>query len=204
MIWWWRARSLTAVGLAFAGSLITAVVAGSQVLPLPSLVGSLVVPIVFALLLPLVPIVVWLYGVDRSSGDLDADAVRPVAAWDLCVPVVMLLVIVVAVGVTSAGGWWELGRGYLRNLVGCLGLALIVLPLVGARLAALAPIGAVIISALFGSGYGGMTRWWAWPIADAHAGLAFAEAALLLIVGFGLAVWRLSGPFRPIRIRFWP
>ncbi|MFV2125279.1 hypothetical protein ACFHWS_12130 [Micromonospora sp. LOL_013] len=192
MIWWWRTRALTTVTVAYAASLAAATVIGGEVLPLPSLAGALLVPVVFALLLPLVPIVVLWHGIDRSSGDLDATAVRSVAARDLGVAAAMALMTAVAVGVASAVGWWQLGPGYLRNLIGCLGSAQIVAPFVGARLAAVVPVGAVIVSALFGTGDGGLVRWWAWPIADASSGPAFAQAVLLLVVGAAVAVWRFS------------
>ncbi|MER7005312.1 hypothetical protein ABT297_20010 [Dactylosporangium sp. NPDC000555] len=187
MIWWWRTRALTAVSIAFLGSLVAAMVIGGEVLPLPSVAGSLLVPVVFAVLLPLVPIVFLWYGIDRSSGDLDATAVRAVAVRDLSVAVTMVLATAATVGVTSAAGWWDLGPGYLRNLIGCLGLTLLVAPLTGSRFAAIVPVAAVIISALFGTGPGGLVRWWAWPIADARAHSAFAEALLLLVLGVAVA-----------------
>ncbi len=196
MIWWWRTRALTAVTVAFAGSLAAAIVIGGEVLPLPSLAGDLLVPIVFALLLPLVPIVFRWHGIDRSGGDLEATAVRLVAARDLGVAATIVLVTAILVGVTSATGSWQLGPGYLRNLIGFFGLAQLVTPIIGTRLAVLAPVGAVIVSALVGTGHGGPVRWWAWPVADTHSTLAFAEAALLLGIGTAVTVWRLnrSGP----------
>jgi hypothetical protein len=200
MIWWWRTRALTLVGAAFIASLVAAMVLGGEVLPLPSLASSLLVPVVFAVLLPLVPVIFLWYGIERSTGELDAVAVRSVAARDLCVPVVLVLVTATVVAVTAAAGRWELGPGYLRNLIGCLGLAQLVAPIVGTRLAAVVPVAAVIISALFGTGYGGLVRWWAWPIADARSELAFAEAVLLLAVGVAVAIWRLNRPARPARL----
>ncbi|MFG2040452.1 hypothetical protein [Dactylosporangium sp. NPDC048998] len=187
MIWWWRTRALTAVSIAFLTSLVAAIVVGGEVLPLPSLASSLLVPVAFALLLPLVPIIFLWYGIDRSSGDLDATAVRAMAVRDLSVAATMVLATAATVGVTSAAGWWDLGPGYLRNLIGCLGLALIVAPLTGSRFAVLVPVAAVIISALFGTGNGGLVRWWAWPIADARAHLAFIEALLLMVLGVAVA-----------------
>jgi hypothetical protein len=192
VIWWWRTRALTMVTVAFAASLAAAMVIGGEVLPLPSLAGALLVPVVFALLLPLVPIVFVWYGIDRSGGDLDATAVRSVAARDVGVAATLVAVAAATVGVTLAAGWWQLGPGYLRNLIGCLGLAQIVAPFIGSRLAAVVPVGAVIISALFGTGYGGLVRWWAWPIADARSESAFAQALLLLLIGAAVAVWRFS------------
>lgn len=189
MIWWWRARALTAVSLALAGSLAAGIMIGSEVLPLPSLVGALFVPVLFAYLLPLVPVVALWYGMDRSVGALDESAARPIAAWDLAVRGGMVLIAVMVTGVTTVEGWWQLGPGYLRNLIGCLGLAQLVAPFVGPRLAGLAPVCAVIISALFGTGPGGLARWWAWPIAETRSGLAFAEAGLLLTAGIAAAVW---------------
>ncbi len=196
MIWWWRTRALTAVTVAYAGSLAASIVIGGAVLPLPSLAGALLVPIVFALLLPLVPIVILWHGIDRSGGDLEATAVRLVAARDLGVAATIVLVTAILVGVTSATGWWQLGPGYLRNLIGFLGLAQLVTPIIGTRLAALAPVGAVIVSALFGTGHGGLVYWWAWPVTETHSTLAFAEAALLLGIGTAVTVWRFnrSGP----------
>lgn len=192
MIWWWRARALTTVSVVYVASLVAAMVVGGQVLPLPSLAGSLLVPVVFALLLPLAPIVFLCHGVDRSAGDLDATAVRAVVARDLSVAVAMVLVTAAVVGVATVAGWWELGPGYLRNLIGCLGLAQLAVPFVGTRLAAVVPVAAVIISALFGTGDGGFVRWWAWPIANPRDGLAFVEASLLFIAGFAWAARSLS------------
>lgn len=183
---------MTAVTVAFAGSLAAAIVIGGEVLPLPSLAGDLLVPIVFALLLPLVPIVFRRHGIDRSGGDLEATAVRMVAARDLGVAATIVLVTAILVGVTSATGSWQLGPGYLRNLIGFFGLAQLVTPIIGTRLAALAPVGAVVVSALVGTGHGGLVRWWAWPVADTHSTLAFAEAALLLGIGTAVTVWRFN------------
>lgn len=203
MIWWWRTRALTAVTVAFAGSLAAAIVIGGEVLPLPSLAGDLLVPIMFALLLPLVPIVFRWHGIDRSGGDLDGTAVRLVAARDLGVAATIVLVTAILVSVTSATGSWQSGPGYLRNLIGFLGLAQLVTPIIGTRLAALAPVGAVVVSAFFGTGDGGLVHWWAWPVADTHSTLAFAEAALLLGTGTAVTVWPFnrSGPTRLDRWR---
>jgi hypothetical protein len=97
VIWWWRARALSVVTIGFLGSLLAGIVIGTEVLPLPSLASALLVPVVFAFLLPLVPTVALWHGVDRSVG--------------------------------------------------------------------------------------GLVRWWAWPIAEARDGLAFAEAVLLFMIG---------------------
>ncbi|HEX5541509.1 MAG TPA: hypothetical protein VFX60_08080 [Micromonospora sp.] len=164
-------------------SVLMSVILGETVMPMPSLVSALVVPVVLALLAPLIPVIATCYGLDRAVRRLERLAVRDVVIRDQAAVLAMVAVTAAVIMPIWRAGIWPLGLGYLRNLMGCLGLALLAVPMLGARLAALPPVAAVIISALLGTGMGGAAKWWAWPIADADSWWAFLSGVAILAVG---------------------
>ncbi|MEV8515362.1 hypothetical protein [Dactylosporangium sp. NPDC051484] len=201
MSWWWRARALTAVAVTLVASIAVSIAVHGAALPMPNIVGGVLVPVVFAYLLPLAPIVTVWYGVDRSRGHLDRIGVRDTSLLDLAVLAVALAVTAVVVAATWSTDLWPLGIGFLRNLIGCAGLALLVAPFIGTRLATVVPVSAVIISALLGTGLGGRAQWWAWPTAEARSWAHFAEAVAVLLAGVVVARWHRSHV--PRRIGWW-
>ena len=183
MSWWWRTRALALTIASLLGGLLLAMVLDSTVVPLPSLVGALFVPVVLAFLIPLVSVTLFCHGLDRATAALERVAVRDLTARDHTIVLGAVALTAAVVVPTWQLEIWSLGPGYLRNLLGSLGLALLAIPIVGSRVAAVAPVAAVIASALFGTGMGGQVHWWAWPIADADSWRAFTIASTLLIAG---------------------
>lgn len=182
MIWYRRSRMFATTWLVSLVSVAIALVASEVVIPLPNLVSVLFVPVALSLLLPLAPVVSFGYGLARAQTSLDRAAVRPIAFYDLVAAgalVVFAGVLVCAIGDTR----WSLGGAFLRNLVGFIGLLLVAIPVLGTRLAGLAPVAAVLASAMFGTGPNQMARWWAWPIGAPDSTSAAVGALVTVLVG---------------------
>ncbi|RFU86052.1 hypothetical protein DY218_14190 [Streptomyces triticagri] len=187
MIWWLRAHAVTAwvTGLVvcFAAA---PVLAGSSVPTLAmfsGVSGSIPVPLV----LPVMPACLLLYGLgctSASGGSSHAASVRSTAAWRagavVCTGVVA---VVVALGEAA---WLDfpLGFAVARNLLGYLGVGLIVRQLLGVQYSAIAVAAVPLLCALIGPGPGGRPHGWMWPA----QGSGEWSAALAAVVLFGVGM----------------
>jgi hypothetical protein len=183
MNWWLRIRLVPwTMSVLIACTALAASLPGTS-MPMPSLVGGLLIPIPLSLLAPLLPALLALYGIDRNAGAGERAALRPVLRWDgmfLSLCAVMALV-VGALG--QSAGWWSLGLGFGRNVAGIIGLGLLARWAAGPLAATLLPVGFVVVSTFLGVDSAAHARVWAWPIADPSSTSAMVIALLLLLLG---------------------
>jgi hypothetical protein len=194
MRWWIRSQHpIWAVGTALVGTVVVIVLPGSTALPIPSLAGPTAFAAVrpYALVAVLITVAMW---VSVSAGHKSAvlSAARPLKHYVF----VSLSGILVVCGLIV--GAWTIVTGELdialellvRDVVGLLGLGLILASVTGYRYAGIASTVYVFVSAIFGRTRGGGAQdaaLWAWPISESTALDYWIPAAALLAVG-GL-VW---------------
>ena len=179
MSWWARSRRLPYLATAVAGYVLLLALVSDEQLPVISFTEAAAASVHFALLAPLLvagTVVAVLAGGDRHA---EALAARPVWPWDAA--------LAGAVVVCCAAGTWLLGdlqphaAQATRNLVGFLGIALLLRTVVGERAAVVLTTVVVLVSIAFGYGEAGL-RPWAWLLADGRS-VPAAVAALLLAAG---------------------
>lgn len=119
MIWWLRVRCAPAlIGALVVVVGVAALVPKSEV-PVPSVAGSLTSGLPFRYLVPLLPVLLILYGRARADDAPESVAVRPVRWLDACfmtAPVAVLLL---------ASAFVPDGVAVARNTAGYLGCALV-------------------------------------------------------------------------------
>jgi hypothetical protein len=94
------------------------------------------------------------------------------------------LLVLAAVGLALLALTWEGGaQVFLRNMAGLTGLALIAVPLTGARLSWVLPFSYGILAYWVGSAASGEPRLWVWPMRPEDDGAAIAIALALLAAG---------------------
>lgn len=187
---WLRVRRVKAGALTIIGVVVTLLLVGDQILPLPNLLGRPQVAVRLALLLPLAVGIVVAWGL--SSGDLLLEVVasRPLHLLDMSYAVVSALLTLMACVIVWWGTGTELALAAGRNALGYVGLTLIGRRVLGAHAAAVLPTSFVIAAALFGASAGRYGRWWAWPIASVGDPIAWISAVGVLMLGAVIAsVW---------------
>ncbi len=185
MRWWLRAHRAGPVGAVVVGlgALAWASASGRF---LDGAVGSPVrpgsaVPISLWLPLTLVAVLCWACSIDattspRSVG-LRRNGTLLVGYTSATVALAAASLVPAAVVAPSAVG------GVGRNVVGLVGLAMILLPRLGSGGAAAATAGYLTVAALVGAGPRGTATWWAWPVAGRVEPWGLAAAVLLWIGG---------------------
>ncbi|MFH8929060.1 hypothetical protein ACH4D4_18570 [Streptomyces pristinaespiralis] len=183
MTWWLRVHM---VHLSFACVLACFVLApllAGSALPVPSLMGGFGAGIPLPLVLPVAPVCVLLHAMSRAPAEADVTAVRPVGSYRTfmfgCVALVT-----VSLGLIEAQ-WLDfgLGLGTARNLVGYLGVGLIVQHFLGSVYGPPAVAAVPVVCALIGLGPGRRPYPWAWPLHEGASVLAAAAALGLFAVG---------------------
>lgn len=178
MIWWLRVRCAPAlIGALVVVVGVAALVPKSEV-PVPSVAGSLTSGLPFRYLVPLLPVLLILYGRARADDAPESVAVRPVRWLDACfmtAPVAVLLL---------ASAFVPDGVAVARNTAGYLGCALVLrwlsTPRLSIALITFLPFAVVSL----GGGGGSQSAWWAWPL---HEGTApFAGGCATVFFGAGL------------------
>jgi hypothetical protein len=194
MRWWVRSQHpIWVIGAALAGTLVVAFSPNSIALPVPSLSGTTAFAAIrpHALISVLITVSVW---ASASAGHKSAilSAVRGMKLY-------VLASLCAALGTcVLVAGLWAVLVGQLgsplqllvRDLLGLLGLGLILLPLTGYRFAGVVTTVYVFVSAIFGRTSGGGTHdsaLWAWPASESTAFDYWIPAILLFVAG-GL-VW---------------
>ncbi|WKX72288.1 hypothetical protein [Streptomyces sp. XD-27] len=160
---------------------------GNAELPMPVLTGRSGRFLV-GHLITLLPAVMLLYGMGR--GDLRAESVacRPVRASDA------VLGLAVAIGGAAVAGLnYAIGSGAIslvlgRNIAAYVGLGLLLLPLLGHRLAAVVLAAVPLVCAVTGWGPGGKAEPWAWILHPADSPVASVITAVVLFAGLSLTV----------------
>lgn len=186
MSWWLRVQLVVPYLLLLAATLLVGVFARASAMPLPSVVAGWTVPVPVPLLLPVVPVVCWVHGMQRMATAAVAAPVRSPARLDLCVlwgsAAVVATVALATVDVDHAT------LGSARNVAGYIGIALIARGLFGARPAAVAVVCFPVLCTAVGVGPGGLPHWWAWPIAEPTDPVAAFLAGCTLLAGTALSL----------------
>lgn len=182
MIWWTKARAVPALTATLVGTQLLGLLIGDAELPVPALTGQSG-QFLTGHLITLLPALLLLYGTGR--GDLTGESVacRPLRGLDT------------ALGVTTAGAGAALAllcHLFLttdlplvlgRNTAGYIGLALLLCPLVGHRIAGVLLTAIPLTCAATGWAQGGHPEPWAWILHPADSGIAFTLATTTLLVG---------------------
>jgi hypothetical protein len=149
--------------------------------------------LIASIAIPLAAAIVVCATAGSPFGEIEQSLSRPLAGIRLAHLAWLLLVATVALAI-AATAWSgiDVEWRFVRNLLGLAGLALLTVPLVGGRLAWIAPLTLTMTAQLFARS--GVSSWTAlmWPTTAFENGRALA-AALLLLAG-GLAAIYLPGP----------
>ncbi|MFE2040353.1 hypothetical protein ACFXAZ_05340 [Streptomyces sp. NPDC059477] len=187
MDWWLRVRRVPAVCASLVACLLLGALADSIHIPVPVVLGGVSFQMPLPFLLPLVPVCLILYGQSRGMSALEATAVRPVKRWDTGFMTACCLLAV-------TGGWsiasmtgHVLAAGMARNFLGYLGLALLLRPLIGHSVTAVAITLLPIGCAAFGVRNGRPHRW-AWPLHEAASLPSFLVAVALAVTGIAVSL----------------
>lgn len=199
MNWWMRVHAVLACAAALLICFILAPLLAGSALPIPSLLGGLGSGIPLPLVLPVVPACVVLYAMSRAPRETDAAAVRPVAAYRAALAA-GTAVAALALGFCEMQ-WldFDLGLGVARNLIGYLGVGLVVQRVVGAKYGPLAAAMTPVGCALIGMGPGRRPYAWAWPLHEATSALAAVVALALFAIG-AILVARQSTALSRLRV----
>ncbi|GAB3119352.1 hypothetical protein GCM10027160_33220 [Streptomyces calidiresistens] len=182
-MWWWiRARALIVFAVATALTAGWAAAGPRAEVGLPNAVAQMMVLVPAVFLIPVVPVVCWLRGEERVAGPRERGAVRPLVGYRAGVLGTAVLCVALA---AVAGWWWHDGSDGIaatRNLIGYLGVALLLNALWGPRAATLGVVGFPLVCAMFGADGTGLQAW-AWPLADAGEWVAAVLAVAFLAAG---------------------
>ncbi|QIP82743.1 hypothetical protein GLX30_00090 [Streptomyces sp. Tu 2975] len=182
MIWWLKLRAVPALAAGTTATFLIGLLIGSSELPVPALAGQ-AGHFLVGHLITLVPGVLLLYGAARADRRTERIATRPLTSWDTC-----LALGTAAVAMTAAVLCHLLWRTDItmvlgRNIAGYIGLALLLAPLLGHRVAAAALATVPLICAAAGWGLGGRPQPWAWLLYPGNSLPALALAGATLCAG---------------------
>jgi|GEM_PF-5770078 hypothetical protein len=197
MKWWIRTQHpIWALGTALLGTVAVILAPGSFALPIPSLAGPTAFAAIrpYALVAVLITVAMW-----ASASAAHKSAVLSAARPTRLYVFASLLGPVLACGLLI--GLWAIGTGKLdtqlellfRDVLGLVGLGLILLPVTGYRYAGIASTVYVFMSAIFGRTRGDGpydTAIWAWPISESPVVDYWVPSAALLLVGALLWLFR--------------
>ncbi|MCH0539892.1 hypothetical protein I3F58_10025 [Streptomyces sp. MUM 203J] len=185
MIWWCKVRAIHVVVASTVGTVALGLLIGNAELPVPALTGQSGQFLV-AHLMTLVPAVTLLYGLSRGNIPSESIAARNLRYWDSALALCIAAVGVLASFLCRIALSSDLPVVLGRNLVGYLGLALLLFPLVGSQLAGAALAAVPLILAASGWGPGGTPEPWAWLLHPADSTMAMVLA--ISAVGIGVAM----------------
>ncbi|MCU1469317.1 MAG: putative rane protein [Glaciihabitans sp.] len=196
MKWWIRSQHPAwVVGTVLLGTAVVIAAPGSTGLPIPSLAGPTAFAAIrpYALVAVLITVAMW---ASVSAGHKSAvlSTTRLLKFYVFVSPCGVLVVCGLMIGA------WAIVAGELttplqllfRDLIGLLGLGLILVSFTGYRYAGISSTVYVFVSAIFGRTSGGGaydSALWAWPIADSTAFDYWIPAAALFVTG--ALVWLL-------------
>ncbi|GGZ35694.1 hypothetical protein GCM10010387_32250 [Streptomyces inusitatus] len=185
MIWWLRAHAAVACVVTLVACLVVAPMLATSSIPTLALFGGTTGSIPVPLVLPVLPVCVLLYAMSRTPRTTDVTAVRNVprlraAALALAGAATVAIALLEAVVID-----FPLGFAVARNVLGYLGLGLLVQRCAEPRYGPVTVAAVPVLCGLIGLGPGGSPYFWMWP---AHpSGSPLAATAALLLFGSGLA-----------------
>ncbi|KAK1184449.1 hypothetical protein B7755_043975 [Streptomyces sp. NBS 14/10] len=180
MIWWFKARAVPALTASVLATNALGLLMGNTELPVPVLTGQSGTFLV-GHLITLLPAVMLLHGMGRGDLRTESVACRPLRLWDAA-----LGSAVAATGAGTATLCYALGADSIalilgRNIAGYVGLALLLFPFFGHRIAAVIVAVVPLLFAATGWTTGGRPEPWAWILYPADSVAApFITAAIVL------------------------
>ncbi|MET9699914.1 hypothetical protein ABZY31_23725 [Streptomyces sp. NPDC006529] len=205
MIWWLRSRSVTVLTACTLLTALAGLVIGNIELPVPVLTGQ-AGHFVLAQLVTVLPAVMWLSGTGRAGSPVEATAVRPVHRWDTALAAA-LTAVVLAISAAAHLAGNSAGSGIAasvgRNTAVYFGIALILNPLVGHRVAAPLTAAFPLLCAAAGRRTTGGAEPWALVLHEPHSVPALAATGAALALGCSLSALRPPGTVLPPRLTPW-
>ncbi|MGW4078174.1 hypothetical protein ACWELB_32630 [Streptomyces asiaticus] len=197
MNWWLKARAVPALSVSVVVTNAVGLLMGDAELPVPVLTGQSGHFLV-GHLITLLPAVMLLHGMGRGDLRTEGVACRPVRRWDAALGS--------AVAITGAGVaalCYALGADGIalvlgRNIAGYVGLALLLFPFLGHRIAAVTVAIVPLLCAAAGWRSGGRPEPWAWILYPANSLIAPLITAAIVLVGVLVCLTR-RDPLRSAR-----
>ncbi|MCG0284019.1 hypothetical protein [Streptomyces sp. PSAA01] len=182
MNWWLKARAVPALSVSVVVTNAVGLLMGNTELPVPVLTGQSGHFLV-GHLITLLPAVMLLHGMGRGDLRTEGVACRPVRKWDAA-----LGSAVAATGAGVAALCYALGADSIalvlgRNIAGYVGLALLLFPFLGHRIAAVTVAIVPLLCAAAGWRSGGRPEPWAWILYPANSLVAPLITAAIVLVG---------------------
>ncbi|GAA0534005.1 MULTISPECIES: hypothetical protein [Streptomyces] len=189
MNWWLKARAVPALGVSVAVTNAVGLLMGNAELPVPVLTGQSGHFLV-GHLITLLPAVMLLHGMGRGDLRIESVACRPVRRWDTA-----LGAAAAATGAGVAALCYALGADSIalvlgRNIAGYVGLALLLFPFLGHRIAAVTVAVVPLVCAAAGWRSGGRPAPWAWILYPANSLVAPLITAAIVLVGILVCLTR--------------
>ncbi|MBO3680491.1 hypothetical protein [Streptomyces sp. NEAU-YJ-81] len=189
MIWWFKARAVPALTVSLVVTNAVGLLMGNAELPVPVLTGQSGHFLV-GHLITLLPAVMLLHGMGRGDLRTESVACRPLRRWDAA-----LGSAAAATGAGMAGLCYALGADSIalvlgRNIAGCVGLALLLFPFLGHRIAAVTVAIVPLVCAAAGWRSGGRPEPWAWILYPANSLAAPLITAAIVVVGILVCLTR--------------
>lgn len=189
MNWWLKARAVPALGVSVAVTNAVGLLMGNAELPVPVLTGQSGHFLV-GHLITLLPAVMLLHGMGRGDLRIESVACRPVRRWDTA-----LGAATAATGAGVAALCYALGADSIalvlgRNIAGYVGLALLLFPFLGHRIAAVTVAVVPLVCAAAGWRSGGRPAPWAWILYPANSLVAPLITAAIVLVGILVCLTR--------------
>lgn len=189
MIWWFKTRAVPALAASVLATNVLGLLMGNTALPVPVFTGRSGTFLV-GHLITLFPAVMLLHGMGR--GDLHAESVacRPLRIWDAA-----LGSAIAATGAGMATLCYTLGADSIalvlgRNIAGYVGLALLLFPFFGHRVAAVIVTVVPLLCAAGGSRSNGRPEPWAWILYPADSVAAPLITAVIVLAGILVCLTR--------------
>ncbi|WP_086708703.1 hypothetical protein [Streptomyces antimycoticus] len=189
MNWWLKARAVPALGVSVAVTNAVGLLMGNAELPVPVLTGQSGHFLV-GHLITLLPAVMLLHGMGRGDLRTESVACRPVRRWDTA-----LGAAAAATGAGVAALCYALGADSIalvlgRNIAGYVGLALLLFPFLGHRIAAVTVAVVPLVCAAAGWRSGGRPEPWAWILYPANSPVAPLITAAIVLAGILVCLTR--------------
>ncbi|MFJ4641862.1 hypothetical protein ACIP69_40795 [Streptomyces hygroscopicus] len=182
MNWWLKARAVPALSVSAVLTNAVGLLMGNAELPVPVLTGQSGHFLV-GHLITLLPAMLLLHGMGRGDLRTESVACRPVRKWDTT-----LGLAAAATGAGMAALCYALGADSIalvlgRNIAGYVGLALLLFPFLGHRIAAVTVATVPLVCAAAGWRSGGRPAPWAWILYPANSLLAPLITAAIVLAG---------------------
>ncbi|MFC9219932.1 hypothetical protein ACFT8W_03840 [Streptomyces hygroscopicus] len=182
MNWWLKARAVPALSVSAVLTNAVGLLMGNAELPVPVLTGQSGHFLV-GHLITLLPAMLLLHGMGRGDLRTESVACRPVRTWDAT-----LGLATAATGAGMAALCYALGADSIalvlgRNIAGYVGLALLLFPFLGHRIAAVTVATVPLVCAAAGWRSGGRPAPWAWILYPANSLIAPLITAAIVLAG---------------------